>query len=309
MGAFAEYLVVDEELVLKVPDNGAMEMDEASTLGMSFLTALGALGRWLGLNLDPESTTGATTVEENETKTESNGNSENSNGFEFEPRTPILVWGGSTAVGHYVIQLLRLAGGGKRFTVITTGSRASIPRLQKLGADIVLAREDGVEENLKEIKRASSLAGDRGLTKALDCFSSKESAAACARALSSSPGEGRLHTLFPVELPEYAREGVCKTFGLVQTSLGPEYADMSVLDWMNPRPTKEEMREDHAFAARWYGFDRGVAYGLLRDKKLQPMPICRWEGGLAGIQGGIDAMREGKAAGLKIVHQIAEERE
>ena len=47
----------------------------------------------------------------------------------------------------------------------------------------------------------------------------------------------------------------------------------------------------------------------MRDKKLQPMPIRRWEGGLAGIQGGIDAMREGRAAGVKIVHQIAEERE
>ena len=241
VGAFAEYLVVDEEMVIKVPDNGAIEMDEASTLGMSILTALGALGRWLGLNLDPDSTTGAaTTVEKNETKTERlNGNSKNSNGCEFESRTTVLVWGGSTAVGHYAIQLLKLAGRGKRFTVITTGSRASIPRLQKLGADVVLAREDGVEENLKEIKKAS-LAGGRGLAHALDCFSSQESAAACARALSSSSGEGRLHTLFPVELPEDVSEGVRKTFGLVHTLLGPEYADLSVLDWMNPRPTKEE---------------------------------------------------------------------
>ena len=236
MGAFAEYLVVDEKMVIKVPDNEVIEMDEASTLGMSFLTALGALGRWLGLNLDPDSPTAATTMERNETKTERlHGNSENSNGFESEPPTPVLVCGGSTTVGHYAIQLLKLAGGGKRFTVITTGSRASMPRLQKLGADVVLAREDGVEENLREIKRASSLAGGRGVAQALDCFSSQESAAACARALSSSPGEGRLHILFPVELPEDVREGVRKTFGLVHTSLGPEYAGMGVLDWMKPR--------------------------------------------------------------------------
>lgn len=43
---------------------------------------------------------------------------------------------------------------------------------------------------------------------------------------------------------------------------------------------------------------------LVRDGALRPIPIKVWEGGLEGIQGGLQYMREGKVSAEKIVYRL-----
>lgn len=76
----------------------------------------------------------------------------------------ILVWGGSSSVGQYAVQLARLSGFSK---IITTASSQHAERVKKLGATDVLARD---APNADFIKAA----GDLQLWAAFDAISSKE---------------------------------------------------------------------------------------------------------------------------------------
>lgn len=63
---------------------------------------------------------------------------------------PVLVWGGSSSVGAYAIQVLHLSG----YKVVTTASPSNEEYVKSFGADIVLDYHD--EENVvEEIKKAT----------------------------------------------------------------------------------------------------------------------------------------------------------
>jgi NADPH:quinone reductase-like Zn-dependent oxidoreductase len=260
IGSFAEYLVTDADLVIKVPDN--MPLDEASTLGLSFMTAVHALSSCLGLPLEPRA---ANHIQ--------------------EPKS-VLVWGGNTSCGHFAIQILKIAG----YHVITTASSSARQKLQKLGADVVLPRDDP-ERTAMEVRTLYP-----HLAHALDCFSSSESAAACANALGEKGGH--VHTLLPIEqhIPN-----VRTTFALVHATLG---RPLSVFNLMTEKPTASQLEADRRLATQWCSFDKGHTYKLLLEGLLLPTAIVRWKGGLAGVQSGIEAMLRGDAAGAKIVHSI-----
>jgi threonine dehydrogenase-like Zn-dependent dehydrogenase len=239
-------------------------------MGMSFMTSVQALAISLDLDIDPQS--------------------------KINPsKPPVLVWGGSTACGHFAIQLLKQSG----HPVATTASKRSMARIEALGADLVVARED-IPAAVQKIKETFP-----DLKHALDCVAQKETAEGCAEALGDRPS-GRMHTLIPVQLQT---SDVKPTFTLVYTTLGKW---MKVLEMVAPpiadAPlTEEDLKTHRALMAKWYSFDQGLAYPLLRDKRLLPMEIERWEGGLEGIQSAIDAMRDNKWSGAKIVHTVAGE--
>ncbi|KAJ2958125.1 hypothetical protein NQZ79_g6242 [Umbelopsis isabellina] len=260
IGSFAEYLVTDADLVIKVPDD--MPLDEASTIGLSFMTAVHALSSCLGLSLEPGTA-----------------------GQIHEPK-PVLVWGGNTACGNFAIQILKIAG----YHVITTASSNARQKLQKLGADVILPRDDP-ERTAAEVRTSFP-----HLAYALDCFSSSETAAACAHALGEKGGH--VHTLLPIDqdIPN-----VHTTFALVHSTLGRR---LSVFNLMTEKPTVSQLEADRRLATQWCSFDKGHAYKLLLEGRLLPTAIVKWDGGLAGVQSGIEAMLQGKIAGAKIVHSI-----
>lgn len=260
IGSFAEYLVTDADLVIKVPDN--MSLDESSTIGLSFMTAVHALSSCLGLSLEPRDANHI-----------------------HDPK-PVLVWGGNTACGNFAIQILKITG----YHVITTASSSARQKLQNLGADVVLPRDDP-EKTAAEVRTLYP-----HLAHALDCFSSSESAAACAHALGEKGG--LVHTLLPVEqhIPN-----VRTTFALVHSTLG---RPMSVFNIMTEKPTASQLEIDRRLATQWCSFDEGFAYKLLLNGCLLPTAIVKWDGGLAEVQSGIEMMLRGGITGAKIVHSI-----
>jgi NADPH:quinone reductase-like Zn-dependent oxidoreductase len=276
-GTYAEYLVADADLVLKVPDT--VPFDAASVMGMSFMTAVQALALSLGLDLTPLPATSTST-----------------DGTAAIPapdpaKPAVLVWGGSTACGHFAIQLLKQSG----HRVATTASARSRARVEALGADLVVGRED-VAGGIAAIREAFP-----ELRLALDCFAQGDSAVSCAAAMQ---GRGHVHTLYPVDADTGA---VKKTFTLVHATLGRW---LSVLKMVAPpiaeaELTDADLKTHRALMARWYSFDQGLGYAMLKEKRIVPMEIERWTGGLEGIQSAIDAMREGKWSGAKIVHTVA----
>ncbi|KAI8575069.1 hypothetical protein K450DRAFT_263476 [Umbelopsis ramanniana AG] len=260
IGSFAEYLVTDANQVIQVPDK--MSLDEASTIGLSFMTAVHALSSCLGLPLEPRSSD------------------------PVQDPKPVLVWGGNTACGNFAIQILKNTG----YHVITTASSNAREKLQKLGADVVLPRNDP-EKTATEVRTLYP-----HLAHALDCFASSESAAACAHALGEKGGH--VHTLLPIE---QHFPNVRTTFALVHSTLG---RPTSVFVLMTEKPTANQLATDRQLATQWCSFDKGHAYKLLNEGRLLPTAIVKWDGGLAQVQSGIDAMLRGDIAGAKIVHSI-----
>lgn len=103
-GAFAEFVIGDAELSFKIPDG--MSFEDASTFGTAITTIGQSLYQSLGLPWPTEPTT--------------------------EP-IPVLIYGGSSAMGSLAIQYAKLSG----CKVITTASPKNFDFVRAMGADEV----------------------------------------------------------------------------------------------------------------------------------------------------------------------------
>ncbi|KAI0013522.1 GroES-like protein [Xylariaceae sp. FL0662B] len=161
-GAFAEYLRIPAQLVIKVPKG--MEMHQASSLGVAIATNCIALWESLGIPASPD-----------------------------EPALQpfdVLVYGGSTCVGTMAMQMLKLSGA----RVITTCSPKNFAMVKRYGADDVF---DYTSSDTPESIR--KLTGNR-LRYALDCITDHDSVACCYAALGRSGGRYVCLELCPEEL-------------------------------------------------------------------------------------------------------------
>jgi len=112
-GAFQQYALVDSEIVSKIPDN--ITDDEASTLPVGSMTAAAGLFQKTGIAFPKNGPTAG--------------------------GTSILILGGSSSVGQYVIQMARIAGFS---TIVTTASAQHTEFLKSLGATHVFDRNVSV---------------------------------------------------------------------------------------------------------------------------------------------------------------------
>lgn len=123
---FQNYTIFDSRLVWKVPEN--ISLVESCTIGVGLITA-GSVIEELNVNLfDHEEFDKAKLLHQREN---------------------LLIWGGSTGVGAYIIQLAKVAGFKK---IITVATLKHSEFLHKIGATHVLDRFKSKEELIKELK-------------------------------------------------------------------------------------------------------------------------------------------------------------
>jgi NADPH:quinone reductase-like Zn-dependent oxidoreductase len=96
----------------------------------------------------------------------------------------ILIYGGSSSVGLFAIQLAKLAG----LKVITVCSTRNFELVRQYGADAVVDYRD-VKAAVEEIKEVT----ESSLTLAFDCITEAESASICVEAM---VGEGDRRIVF-----------------------------------------------------------------------------------------------------------------
>ncbi|KAF1971583.1 GroES-like protein [Bimuria novae-zelandiae CBS 107.79] len=149
-GAFAEYINVEGDLAWKIPDEVSDE--EAATFGIPAVTAMQALYLHLDIPWPAADGTAANSV-----------------------GTPIFIYGGSSSVGLFAIQLAKKSG----FTVITTASPHSFDLVKKYGADDVFDYHQPTAAQDIAVKYPN-------ITRALDCFSEGKSTQFCAEVLKRS---------------------------------------------------------------------------------------------------------------------------
>ncbi|EJP68202.1 zinc-binding dehydrogenase [Beauveria bassiana ARSEF 2860] len=137
-GAFGDYTMTKEHVVVKFPDH--LSFEQAATLGVGITTCGQALYQLLNLPLPPAAAA--------------------------EPPQTILIGGGSTATGVLGIQYAKLSG----LRVLATASPRHFDYLRPLGADVLLDYHAPVADLVAQIKAVTA---EEDLTLAWDCIHSE----------------------------------------------------------------------------------------------------------------------------------------
>ncbi|GAA5857796.1 hypothetical protein JCM5353_002635 [Sporobolomyces roseus] len=252
-GSFAQYVLATATLVWKVPESVSWE-EAAASGGIAPQTAVQAL--YMRLNLNHPS----------------NPSKES---------TPVLVWGGTSSVGLYAVQLLKLSG----YTVIATASEKNHDLLKSLG---VTSTYDYSDSNVSEKIKSDY----PELSTGFDCIAEKGTTLQMAKAFSTEK-DGKIVTLLPVNddgLKEYKNVDVEAT--LVYTVLGKPF---------NMWKDFPAMPDDKQRMEEWL---RDEMSELMGSGKLKSNPILSREGGLEGINDGLDFVKAGKNRAQKLTYKL-----
>ncbi|GMK57894.1 hypothetical protein CspeluHIS016_0407280 [Cutaneotrichosporon spelunceum] len=254
-GAFAEYLKVPADLTFPIPDD--MPTEEACTFGVPFYTAFHALkysqkGAWPP-GLDD---------------------------------SWFLVYGGSSGVGLFTIQLAKMMG----HKVVTACGARNIDLVKSYGADAVVEYKAG-ENAINMIKQITG----GGVHKALDCISLPESNAftiAC-----FAPGKGQMNVILPPDAKAVSvRPDVDVQMTLLYTlwerafEFGPRDGPKMSFPAL---PQELEFHRELVVRIPQY-----IAAGF------KALPIEK-RGGINDIEQGFADMRDGKLSGKRYVYAIA----
>ncbi|KAF9262408.1 GroES-like protein [Marasmius fiardii PR-910] len=248
-GSFAEYVTTPQQTLIKIPDSWSFE--QACQLGIACFTACQCLYQSLSLPLPFQSS--STTQN-------------------------ILVWGGSSSVGHYAIQLAKLSG----FQVYSTASLAHFESVKDIGATAVLDyRNSKTGEKIHELSGGTLVA-------AVDCISEKTTPFQVSNSLSL--GGGTIATTQPYTS---RKKGVVTIHSLAYTALGHAF---DFPESFTPDPVHIEFAEKF----------RQLITQLLAEDKIIPMPIKVLPHGLGSVLEGFENMRAGKVSREKIVYRISD---
>ncbi|KZV63569.1 zinc-binding oxidoreductase ToxD [Peniophora sp. CONT] len=247
-GSFAEYTVATAHFCIPLPDSWTFE--QGAQIGVAIYTACQTLYQSLGLPA-PFSEGTPTSL-------------------------PLLVYGASSAVGLYVLQIAKATG----FQIFAVCSPKNYDLVKSLGADSTYDYRD--PEVSQRIKDAS---GGK-IQFAVDAISEHDSARIIVGALSSDGG--KIATVLP-----YNEEA--------KNALGPNLTqELSVAyDLIVDRPGAPSRLSDAPKYCK-------LAARLLAEDKIKPMPTRVWEKGLEGINEAMQYMIDGKVSGEKIVFCIAD---
>jgi len=197
---------------------------------------------------------------------------------------PILIYGASSATGALAVQFAKLSG----LTVLATASTHNFDYVKSLGADQVFDYKSPT--CAEDIKKAAN----NQLKYAMDCISEGTSPKISVEAMS---GEGGLYTnllnLTTDKIAEY-NSAIEARATLAYTIIGERF-----LFGKQEMPAKPE---DEEFAKKFWALSRDLlAEGKI---KVHKPSVNKYGNGLEGVLKGLDAMKEGKVSGEKLVFTL-----
>ncbi|WYZ35466.1 hypothetical protein EsH8_X_000113 [Colletotrichum jinshuiense] len=250
IGAYSEYSVADDNISFRVPKN--ISLQEAATLPLASMTAWLALFSKQCLSIPRDSSIG----------------------------TSILIWGGSSSVGSYAIQIAAM----QHLNVVTTCSPRHFDRVTALGASHVFDYND--VNVVESIRKAVP-----GLKYVFDTIGNKSSSGQASQAIDERGG-----CLCTVRPGKANTDDVSKqttvTDVLVWTAFLKEhqYGDFK---W----PVNED---DHKLGTEFYEkLPDWIEAGKFKPNSPKLIP-----GGLDGVKRGFQAYRDGAISGEKLVYGL-----
>ncbi|KAM0345075.1 hypothetical protein ACHAPU_006961 [Fusarium lateritium] len=260
VGSFAEFLCIEATLVFAVPDN--ITLQQASTVSLAFATATQALYGYLGFPEPGEADDG---------------------------RGDLLVYGASTSVGLYAVQLGKLSN----VRVIAVASTKNHDLLKSLGAEVTVDYHDNDwVDQVKKITQGQ-------LRYALDTIAEGGSLEKVVAALTSSDG-AKLIALSPVDkdslhtINPHVKAESLVAFTVFGKALGDGYA---MFDGAGP-PTPSEK-------VAWEKY-LGLVTRMLERGDLKPNAV-REVGTLEDVDEAFRLLKEGKLSAEKAVLRITDD--
>jgi NADPH:quinone reductase-like Zn-dependent oxidoreductase len=244
-GSFAEYAVGWQHTTFKLP--AKVSFEDAASLPLAYMTA--AIGLHVRLGLP-------------------------SSWNPVREPTPLVVYGGASSVGAFVIKLAVKAGIHPIIAVAGKGAAFVEGLIDRSKGDAIVDYRKGDEAVVQGIKDA--LKGQK-LEYAYDATSEHNSWHNIVKVLDP---KGKLTLILPGK--EY--DGIPETVQQSITSVGVAH------------------NEEKDFA---YAYFRLLARGL-DEGWLKPHPVEVIPGGLAGVETGLKNLRDGKASAIKYVFRIAD---
>ncbi|KAH6963734.1 chaperonin 10-like protein [Fusarium avenaceum] len=249
LGAYSEYTKAHESICFRVPKS--ISLQEAATVPLASLTAWLALFSKDSLNIDRN-----------------------------ESDTTVLIWGGSSSVGQYAIQIAAISG----FKIITTCSPRSFDLVKSFGATHVFDYNDA--DVVKSIKDAAP-----NLRYVFDTIGKQTSSTTASQAIDENGG-----TLCTVRPDKSFTENVTK-----QTKVTP------VLVWtafnrviQYKKASFPASEEDHKLGVE---FNERLP-GWIDEGKIKPNKPKVIPGGLDAVKKGFQEHRDGKISGYKLVYEL-----
>ncbi|KAI1262878.1 GroES-like protein [Xylariaceae sp. FL1019] len=273
-GSFAEYLTIDYDLVLRVPDSWS-DLDAA---------ALGAVG-WgtVGLAMsDPEALA--------------------LDGFPSAPMTegsPVLVYGGATAVGTMACQLLKLSG----HIPIAVTSPASSEIATRFGA---LATAFYTESSCvsEARKHAAETSDGEPIRHALDIITSAESASNCFAALARTGGRYACLEGFSPEWRSRRAVKVKEVMGYEGLGHTVRFGERGAEVVTYARKANPQLA---TLNRRWLGEMQGLLDdGSVRHHPFRDISMAAERGGWAcAVLEGLKLLQRGEVRGTRLVVRVA----
>ncbi|KAG9248305.1 chaperonin 10-like protein [Calycina marina] len=248
-GSFSNYITAKGDIQTTIPDN--LSFEEASTIGVSFLTVGQALYQSLEMPLPGKGKFDGT----------------------------LLIYGGSTASGAIGIQFAKLSGA----KVVVTASPKNFDYVKSLGADAAFDYNSPTcSEDIKAWSNGS-------ITHAFDCISEGSSTDITVAAMStSSPG---IYTNLLSVKGENIPKNIANKSTLAYTAIGEAFT-WPMMDF----PAQPENLE---FGKMFMEITRqALADGSV---KVHKPSVNKYGEGLEGVMKGMQAMKEGKVSGEKLV--------
>ncbi|KAH8832078.1 chaperonin 10-like protein [Flagelloscypha sp. PMI_526] len=256
-GAFAEYVIYAASGTFKIPEGQSYE--EAAALPIPLLTAVQTLYYRHNIALPSSPSTN---------------------------NTPILVWGASTAVGHYAIQLASLSG----YRVIATASPAAFEEVKALGASDVFDYKD--PETPQKIRDAVP-----NLTLALDTVAENGTTGLVAASLSPTSVSNKIVVILPLSADVTLPSNTTSEFSIIYTFLGFPVPFAGTEIPVIPRDVAAGLHfVKNEYPALFSGDDQ-------RKVKVQKLRVMK--GGLESVVEGLKIMKEGRYGREKLVYTIA----
>lgn len=266
-GGYAEYSLAPVITTFKIPDGTSFE--EASTVGLAGMTA--ALGLFapdrLGLPSPFNPVSDANTL-------------------------PIVIYGASSSVGAYALQLAKLAG---LYTIAVAGKGLGyVESLQR--ADITIDYRNGVDNTIALIQKAvtDKFGPNANLEYAYDAISEDGSMQLLAKAMN---GRGKIATVLPRD-PEHALRQASSTDRVDQTNYGEIPEAIETVESSVP----DAHGKDAEFSQRYFIlFGRLLKEGLLKTNTPRVL-----KGGLLGTEEGLRLLKTRQVSAEKLVVRVEE---
>ncbi|KAG8160819.1 hypothetical protein KVR01_009083 [Diaporthe batatas] len=246
-GAFSEYVVAEEHTLFRIPDS--ISFEEAATLPCGLLTGGMVLHNTMKLR-----------------------------SVQSEQTRYALVYGGSTASGLCMIQLLRHCG----FVPVVTCSPHNFDLVKETGAEAAFDYQSST--CACDIRDFTS----NQLAYAADCITTADSMRICYESLGADGGRYVALDSFPIA--SHSRRAVRPSWVFAMSAFG------SAVDWVAPYRC-DASPADHDFATNWMKeVSRLVSDGVVKPLRHRVIGET-----LADIDKGLQELRSGRVSGTKLV--------